>query len=326
MEYLAIRNSEQKNVFYYNTKGEKGRILSKFPNSSTRVFPESAMQEAIEWAGVDHVATEEENNWAITKQAVNKTPVEETKPEIKEVETIPKPLPLVNVEDATPIENTQPKEEVVEDKTTIVNTPVVDDKVVNPNVNAKHEMSDFEKIVELYKKSGVKVLSILLKNGTNITLLVDDLYYISNLGENNFDLPLVAFNEVTLKNKIICLVEKRKANGEKGAIFNNHLTFEMFDKIPKTKYLAFGDLVYIMNGGPIREVRENDNKISCHIEEDVRTKHLTFNTTNIVSILPYDLNNYDFLVREKEFVTYIKRTLKQIEKKKKKEKLENATK
>ena len=69
MDYLAIRDSDCKNVYYYKTKGEKGRILSKFPNASNRVFLEDEKEAAMTWAGVDRIATEEENLWATYKES-----------------------------------------------------------------------------------------------------------------------------------------------------------------------------------------------------------------------------------------------------------------
>lgn len=407
MEYLAIRDDANKNVYYYNTKGEKGRILSKFPNASNRVFMEEDKLLAMEWAGVDRIATEEENNWAITKKKVdapiqvnpatnnnpNETIVganpiipapqelmdistipEQEQSEIKEESTpenntpdmpsipdIPMPDVHVDISNNVPAQNSNPnnnssfmyfldrisnnhtkgenqdnnesnnattkhvemQSQVQPDNTRLAILGETKE-VVSDDKQLKHIPSDFEKIIELYKKSNVKIVDVQLKNGMIITILVDDLYYISNLGDSKeFANPLAAYNEKALRDEIVAMVEKCKIGGKKGDIFNNHINFEMFSKVTKTKYLVFGDLVFVANGSPLVEIIVNKDTMKYEIGNVEGCKNITFNTANISTILPHNLDNFSHLVREKEFTVFIKRTLKSIEKQKELEKSQN---
>ena len=62
-------------------------------------------------------------------------------------------------------------------------------------------MSDFEKIVEIYKKNGIKMLEITMLNNEKYCLITDDIYYISNFGTNDFGVPFAALSEKEVKNR-----------------------------------------------------------------------------------------------------------------------------
>ena len=342
MDYLAIRDSECKNVYYFKTKGEKGRILSKFPNASNRVFLEDEKDLAIRWAGVDRIATEEENLWAITKQPK----IAEKKEEIKNVvedntTSITKNVETTNINKKDNEENTNIIEKKSDDnsmlmfleKMTKIDKQDNDNEVKKDVVNKtneenkcqeentiKHIMSDFEKIVEIYKKNGIKLLEVTINNGNRYCLLTDDLYYISNFGTLPIDVPFASLNEKDLKELVFSIIDDKKANGEKNISFNTLLSLDMFEKINKTKYLAFGDLVYASDLNFVQQNRVNKDIINYSLEDDIEKKHITFNTSSILSIKPCDVNSFNYIVREKEFSTYIKKALKQLEKQKLKEK------
>ena len=300
MEFLAIRDDGCKNVYYYNTKGEKGRILSKFPKASNRVFLEEDIEEAKKWAGVERIATEEENLWAITKQP--KVNIEEVKESIVE-DTKEKDISFTN----KTIEHINQNEENICVDKAIEENKNTDDKQV------KHILSDFEKILEIYKKNNIRLLEITLINNEKFCFLVDDVYYFHSFLDKTFDYPISHMNEQTIKKNIVEMMEKDKEEGKKNISFNGFLSFEMFNRIPKTKFLAFGDLVYVND---VNYIFENvfDNEVSYSFDNRETLKNITFTTNNILNIKPLDTSAYSYLVREKDFANYIKKQIKAQEK------------
>ena len=351
MAYLAIRNGEGQGVYIFNTNGEKSRILSKFPGSSTRVFTEDLKENACKWANVEDIVDEEKNKWAITK--VQSTIIKE---EIMEEEIIEdKEKGIVIEED---LEEFSKEDKKSEEKKVIKNlpegkedTPIptktkkekekekVQNKVEETNkietienkekqtiisnnevMIGKHVPTDFERILEIYKKMGSCMLKLETNSGQEYCIIPETFWFLSRDARkyraNEESIPIQLLNSNYLKEVIYrdCKIFRETGTGPKNPVIGEILSTNIFSYIQKTKYLAFGDLIYFndVNFYNFIEALDEENR-PCWIaqKQDIDSrKHVTIHTSNIksISLLPNPVK-----IEGREYTNILKKAQKELE-------------
>ena len=390
MNYLAIRTEQGKGVYYFNSNGEKSRILSKFPGSSTRVFIEEMKKEACEWAGVEDIVSEETNKWATTKnnnipyfetnnttnniennhiEEINETNISNDKTIIKEVEEYilkatkkeknenenlknkkndnktknknkrdfnkledeDTHFEEISLENKETIEDTNKKSKEVYKQTTNNKQKEILDKKENGEIeneiesekqnSIKHIPTNFEQILDIYKRLGSCMLSIEMISGENYCIIPEGYWYLSKdtrkfrTNEKNIPYELLTCNylrEIILED---AKTFKETKTGPKNPMFGEIVSTDMLAYIPKTKYLAFGNLIYISNANfyEFEELIDKETNRPCILAKRNNLKDKINITINSYDIKKISIIENKQKIETKEFFNLLKKVQKEKE-------------
>lgn len=322
MDYLSIRNGNGKGVYKFNTNGEKSRILSKFSGCSTRVFPISMLKEACEWAGVEKPVSEDMNNWAITRVIQN---IDTIQPIVQNIEN------KENIEyKNTKVETTNLIQQNKIEKNNINREKENDTQSMTTNTNndtqtnifsSKHIPTDFEHILEIYKKLGSFMLKVTMTDGEELCVVPDIYWYFSKDARKyrveekvleKDSLNCLSMKDIILKDAEIF---RKNKTGPKNPVFGEIISPEMFATIPKTKYLAFGNLIYFTDCNFYSyEEKIDENKriyLVAKRNEDKTKLNITINVNNIKNICIIEDKQK---ISTREFTNLLKKLQKEREK------------
>lgn len=192
-------------------------------------------------------------------------------------------------------------------------------EVVKDNL-PKHTPTSFEHILDVYKKIGSCMLNISMNDGEEYCVIPDTYWYLSKDDRKyrvqEEPLPSCLITCTYLRELILkeCSIFKETKTGPKNPVFGEIIAPTMFATIQKTKYLAFGDLVYFSDANFYTYVEKKDENERIYLvaerNTDKRKKDVTINISNIrkITIIP-DTQKIEY----REFMNLLKKVQKEKE-------------